>query len=57
MKKNKAQLWDMVQFIFRNYYDRMIHAILWFDGLVDQDAVRASVRHIVDKAEVLRSTF
>ena len=57
MKKNKAQLWDMVQFIFRNYYDRMIHAILWFDGLVDQDAVRASVRHIVDKAAVLRSTF
>ena len=57
MKKNKAQLWDMVQFIFRNYYDRMIHAILWFDEVVDQDAVRASVRHIVDKAEVLRSTF
>ncbi|MGN0788844.1 MAG: hypothetical protein ACI4MY_02815 [Christensenellales bacterium] len=57
MKKNKAQLWDMVQFIFRNYYDRMIHAILWFDGVVDRDAVTASVRHIVDKAEVLRSTF
>ena len=57
MKKNKAQLWDMVQFIFRNYYDRMIHAILWFDGVVDQAAVRASVGHIVERAEVLRSTF
>ena len=57
MKKNKAQLWDMVQYIFRNYYDRMMHAILWFDGVVDQGAVRAAVGHVVDKVEVLRSSF
>lgn len=57
MKKNKAQLWDMVQYIFRNYYDRMMHAILWFDGVVDSAAVRASIGHIVDRVEVLRSTF
>ncbi|MGN0771882.1 MAG: condensation domain-containing protein [Christensenellales bacterium] len=57
MKNSKAQLWDMVQFIFRNYYDRMIHTVLWFDGQLDENAVRLAVKHIVDRAEVLKSTF
>ena len=24
----KAEMWDRMQFLFRNYYDRMVHAKL-----------------------------
>ena len=35
MRKLKAEIWDKVQYIFRNYYDRMVHAALYFDGVLN----------------------
>ena len=34
-QKIKAELWDKMQYLFRNYYDRMVHAVLYYDGLID----------------------
>lgn len=57
MEKLKAELWDKVQYIFRNYYDRMIHAALVYDGEVDLNILRQSIYKIVTHFPILRSTF
>ncbi|MDE7348523.1 MAG: hypothetical protein K2N53_02550 [Clostridia bacterium] len=57
MEKLKAELWDKVQYIFRNYYDRMIHASLVYDGNVDLDILRKSIYNVVKHFPILRSTF
>ena len=33
--KIKAELWDKMQYMFRNFYDRMVHAYMVYDGIVD----------------------
>lgn len=57
MKKLKAELWDKVQYIFRNYYDRMIHCAAYYDGEVNIDLIRRSMFKIVGHFPVLRSSF
>lgn len=57
MKKLKAELWDKVQYIFRNYYDRMIHCAVYYDGEVNLQYLRKAVYKIVTHFPILRSTF
>lgn len=57
MEKLKAELWDKVQYIFRNYYDRMIHAGIVYDGEIDMDVLRKSIYRVVTHYPILRSTF
>lgn len=57
MKKLKAEIWDKVQFIFRNYYDRMVHCAMYFEGTLDVNILRKAVYHIVKYYPVLRSSF
>lgn len=57
MEKLKAELWDKVQYIFRNYYDRMIHAAVTYDGEVDLNILRKSIYRVVTHFSILRSTF
>ena len=39
----KAEMWDKMQYLFRNYYDRMMHCVLYYDGPVDEDALRREI--------------
>ncbi|MDE6614687.1 MAG: hypothetical protein K2K24_04170, partial [Clostridia bacterium] len=57
MQKLKAEIWDQVQYIFRNYYDRMIHCASYYEGKIDLMALRKSVHYIVEKYPILRSSF
>ncbi|MDE5756522.1 MAG: hypothetical protein K2I23_05460 [Clostridia bacterium] len=57
MEKLKAELWDKVQYIFRNYYDRMIHAAMVYDGEIDLNILRKSIYRVVTHFPILRSTF
>ncbi len=57
MEKLKAELWDKVQYIFRNYYDRMIHAAIEYEGNIDLDILRKSIYRVVTHFPILRSTF
>lgn len=49
-KTIKAEMWDKMQYLFRNYYDRMVHATLTFDGLLDADALKKRAGHNVRKS-------
>ncbi len=57
MQKLKAEIWDRVQYIFRNYYDRMIHSVSYYEGKVNLSALRESLYHIVKHYPILRSSF
>lgn len=53
----KAEMWDRMQFLFRNFYDRMIHFKLCYDGRIDVDILKRVVTYMVDRAPVLHSSF
>lgn len=57
MKKLKAEMWDKVQYIFRNYYDGMIHCAIVYRGKVDETLLRRAIKLVVDKVDVLHSSF
>ena len=53
----KAELWDKVQYMFRDFYDRMMHVALYYDGKIDLDCMKKAIGYILEKIPVLRSTF
>ena len=53
----KAEMWDRMQFLFRNYYDRMIHFYLKFQSPLDFKALSKAYKYIVDRVGVLHSSF
>lgn len=53
----KAELWDKVQFMFRGYYDRMMHVALYYDGKIDLDCLKTALKYILEKIPILRSSF
>ena len=56
-KKLKAEMWDRMQFLFRNYYDRMVHLKLEYEGKLDVEILKNVVVYMVEKAPVLHSSF
>lgn len=50
-------MWDKVQYIFKNYYDGMMHCAFEYEGIVDEDVLRKALKQIVDKIDVLHSSF
>ena len=56
-RKMKAEMWDRMQFLFRNYYDRMIHFYLKFDQHLDFGALSKAFKYVVDRITVLHSSF
>ena len=57
MQKLKAEIWDKVQYIFRNYYDRMIHFACYYEGKIDLSALRRSLYRITEEYPILHSSF
>lgn len=53
----KAELWDKTQYLFRNYYDRMMHCVMYFDGRIDKDLFAKALRFQMDNVPVLHSTY
>lgn len=53
----KAEMWDRMQFLFRNYYDRMVHARLVYTGDIDLPALKNALLFMLEKAPVLHSSF
>lgn len=53
----KAEMWDRMQFLFRNYYDRMVHVKLSYEGSFDIAALKGAIIFMVEKAPVLHSSF
>ena len=60
MKKKEritAELWDKMQYLFRNYYDRMVHAVLYYDKPVDVEILKTVLIATTEKVPVLHASF
>ncbi|NCA66538.1 MAG: hypothetical protein EOM87_00590 [Clostridia bacterium] len=53
----KAGMWDKMQYIFRNYYDRMMHTCLHYNGNLNKEALIEAYTIIVTKVPILRSKY
>ena len=53
----KAEMWDKMQYLFRNYYDRMVHCVQYYDGLIDIKVLRNVLVFLTEKVPVLHSSF
>ena len=46
-----------MQYLFRNYYDRTMHAVYRFRGRIDIEALKKAYMAVLSKIDVLHSTF
>ena len=53
----KAEVWDKMQFLFRNFYDRTMHAAMVYDGKIDIEKMSDTLTYMVNNVPVLHSTF
>lgn len=53
----RAEMWDKMQYLFRNYYDRMMHCVLYYDGHIDEEKFKRALAFQVDSAPVLHSRY
>lgn len=56
-KRLKAEMWDRMQFLFRNYYDRMVHLKMTYEGKLDIACLKQVIIYMVERAPVLHSSF
>lgn len=57
MKIIKSEMWDRMQFLFRNFYDRMMHCYLLCEGEINTSALREALLFMVKNVPVLHSSF
>lgn len=50
-------MWDKMQYLFRNYYDRTMHAVYRYRGRLDVEALKAAYMSVLSGIDVLHSTF
>ncbi len=53
----KAETWDKMQYLFRNYYDRMIHCVQEYDAPIDVETLTKVLHWTTEQAPVLHSKF
>lgn len=55
--KIKSEMWDKMQYLFRDYYDRMVHAVLHFDGPIQPEILTDVLLYTTELVPILRSKF
>ncbi len=55
--KLKAELWDKMHYLFRDYNDRMVHAELHYDYEIDVEALKTVFICFFEKSPVFHSSF
>ncbi len=53
----RAEMWDKMQYLFRNYYDRMVHCVQYYDNLLDINVLKRVLVFTTEKVPVLHSSF
>ncbi len=56
-EKLKAELWDKMHYLFRDFNDRMVHAALYYDFEIDIDVLKTVLICFLEKTPVLHSAF
>ncbi len=56
-RKLKAELWDKMHYLFRDFNDRMVHLELHYDFEIDAEKLKTVLICFFEKAPVLHSRF
>ena len=56
-KTLKAEIWDKMQYLFRDFYDRMVHCVQIYDAPIDVDAMKNVLLWTTEKTPILHSAF
>lgn len=56
-QKLKAELWDKMHYLFRDFNDRMVHVALYYDFCIDIEKLKTVLICFLEKAPVLHSSF
>ena len=56
-EKIKAELWDKMHYLFRDFNDRMVHLELHYDYEINVDALKTVLICLLEKSPVLHSSF
>lgn len=55
--KLKAELWDKMHYLFRDFNDRMVHVELEYDYLIDIESLKTVIVCFFEKDPILHSSF
>ena len=53
----KAELWDKMHYLFRDFNDRMVHVALYYDFSIDIEKLKTVLICFFERAPVLHSAF
>lgn len=53
----KAEMWDKMQYLFRNYYDCTVHSVFYLEDKIDENMIGEIFMGFLKKVPVLRSTW
>lgn len=53
----KAEIWDKMQYLFRDFYDRMVHCVQIYDAPIDVAAIKNVLLWTTEKTPILHSAF
>ncbi len=56
-KRIKAEMWDKMQYLFRNYYDRMMHSVLYYDAPIDISLLKDVIIWTTERVPIYHSKF
>ena len=56
-KTLKAEIWDKMQYLFRDFYDRMVHCVQIYDAPIDVNAMKNVLIWTTEKTPILHSAF
>ena len=57
MTRLRAELWDKMHYMFRDFNDRMVHVSLTYDTPIDIEALKSALIIMIEKIPVLHSSF
>lgn len=50
-------MWDKMQYLFRNYYDRMVHCVHYYDAPINTSILKQVLIWTLEKEPILHSAF
>ncbi len=53
----KAEMWDKMQYLFRAYYNRTMHAAYYYDGTINEEVLAKVYVAVIKEIPVLHSTY
>jgi len=55
--KYRAELWDVMQYYFKDYNDHMMRGAIYFDGKLDVYMLRAALTEVIRKFPIINTRF